>query len=81
MSNEMSNTSKNTEIATLGGGCFWCLEAIYTDLKGVEKVVSGYSGGSNRDPSYKEVSRGGSGHAEVVQISFDPDMISYAELV
>lgn len=75
--------SENTQnnVATLGGGCFWCLEAIYIDLKGVEKVVSGYSGGSLDHPSYKEVSRGDSGHAEVVQVTFDPQMISYSDLL
>jgi peptide-methionine (S)-S-oxide reductase len=81
MTNEVNQEMNKYETATLGGGCFWCLEAIYTDLKGVEKVVSGYSGGSKGNPSYQEVSRGGSGHAEVVQISFDPDIISYEDLV
>jgi len=69
------------EVATLAGGCFWCLEAIYTDLKGVEKVVSGYSGGNKGDATYQEVSRGDSGHAEVVQIRYDPGIISYEELL
>jgi peptide-methionine (S)-S-oxide reductase len=73
--------NNNLEIATLGGGCFWCLEAIYNDLKGVEKVVSGYSGGEKRNPSYQEVSRGDSGHAEVVQITFDPHLVSYEDLL
>lgn len=70
-----------TGIATLGGGCFWCLEAIYLDLKGVEKVVSGYSGGSQDNPTYKEVSSGNSGHAEVVQVTYDPAVISYEDLL
>ena len=70
-----------TEVATLGGGCFWCLEAIYIDLKGVEKVVSGYAGGSQDNPSYQEVTRGTSGHAEVVQITYFPDEISYEDLL
>jgi peptide-methionine (S)-S-oxide reductase len=74
-------TNNNLEIATLGGGCFWCLEAIFIDLKGVEKVVSGYSGGTKRNPSYQEVSRGDSGHAEVVQISFDSSVVSYENLL
>jgi peptide-methionine (S)-S-oxide reductase len=73
--------NNNLEIATLGGGCFWCLEAIYNDLRGVEKVVSGYSGGEKRNPSYQEVSRGDSGHAEVVQITFDPHLVSYEDLL
>jgi len=81
MTNEVNQEMNKYEIATLGGGCFWCLEAIYTDLKGVENVVSGYSGGSNKDPDYKEVSRGGSGHAEVVQITFNPGVISYEDLL
>ncbi len=71
----------NSQIATLGGGCFWCLEAIYKDLKGVEKVVSGYSGGNKGNPSYQEVSRGNSGHAEVVQITFDSHVVSYDDLL
>jgi peptide-methionine (S)-S-oxide reductase len=69
------------EIATLGGGCFWCLEAIYDQLKGVEDVVSGYSGGHVEDPSYKAVCTGTTGHAEVVQITFDPEIISFKELL
>jgi len=77
----MENKSNNLEIATLGGGCFWCLEAIYTELKGVDKVVSGYSGGNKGNPSYQEVSQGNSGHAEVVQITFDPHVVSYDDLL
>ncbi len=69
------------EIATLGGGCFWCLEAIFNELRGVEKVVSGYSGGSVPDPSYREVCAGTTGHAEAVQITFDPGIISFKELL
>lgn len=69
------------ETATLGGGCFWCLEAIYRELRGVEKIVSGYSGGSMPNPSYEEVSTGTTGHAEVVQITFDPGIISFRELL
>jgi peptide-methionine (S)-S-oxide reductase len=78
MSNEINQNSK---IATLGGGCFWCLDAIYTDLIGVEKVDSGYSGGSKGNPSYQEVSRGNTGHAEVVQITYDASVISYEDLL
>ncbi len=69
------------ELATLAGGCFWCLEAVFVELKGVEKVASGYSGGSVVKPTYEQVSRGNTGHAEVVQITFDPQVISYKELL
>ena len=69
------------ETATLGGGCFWCLEAIFKELRGVENVVSGYSGGSVPDPTYVEVSTGTTGHAEAVQITFDPGIISFRELL
>ncbi|MCZ7402252.1 MAG: peptide-methionine (S)-S-oxide reductase MsrA [Candidatus Methanoperedens sp.] len=69
------------EIATLAGGCFWCLESIFGELRGVEKVVSGYSGGFVPDPSYQEVSRGKTCHAETVQITFDPEIISFKELL
>jgi peptide-methionine (S)-S-oxide reductase len=70
-----------TEIATLGGGCFWCLEAVYDELKGVEDVVSGYAGGSVPDPSYEEVCAGSTGHAEVVQVAFDPEKITFQEIL
>ncbi len=70
-----------TELATLAGGCFWCLDAVYRDLRGVEQVVSGYMGGQTANPSYELVCTGTSGHAEVVQIKFDPDTISYRELL
>jgi peptide-methionine (S)-S-oxide reductase len=69
------------EIATLGGGCFWCLEAAYLELKGVERVVSGYAGGTMDDPSYEEVCGGDTGHAEVVQVTFDPQIISFQEIL
>jgi len=69
------------EIATLGGGCFWCLEAVYKDLRGVRSVMSGYAGGHIPNPSYKAVCSGTTGHAEVVQIRFDPDQVSYADLL
>jgi peptide-methionine (S)-S-oxide reductase len=69
------------EIATLAGGCFWCLEAVFLELKGVEKVVSGYSGGTLRDPSYREVCTGTTGHAEAVQITFDPQEITYRDIL
>ncbi|KAB8143014.1 peptide-methionine (S)-S-oxide reductase MsrA [Chloroflexia bacterium SDU3-3] len=70
-----------TEIATLAGGCFWCLEAIYDDIIGVTDVVSGYAGGSVPNPSYEQVCTGGTGHAEVVQLRFDPQQISFRELL
>ena len=69
------------EIATLGGGCFWCLEAVFEQLHGVSKVVSGYTGGARPNPTYKQVCTGTTGHAEVVQIAFDPTVISFAELL
>jgi peptide-methionine (S)-S-oxide reductase len=69
------------KLATLGGGCFWCLEAVYLELNGVEKVVSGYAGGSKINPTYEQVCGGNTGHAEVVQLTYDPDVISYKELL
>ncbi len=70
-----------TEIATLGGGCFWCLEAVYQELKGVHHVESGYTGGHVPNPSYEQVCEGNTGHAEVVQIEFDPDVVGYREIL
>ena len=70
-----------TEVATLGGGCFWCLEAVYQELRGVEKVESGYSGGHVPNPTYKEVCSETTGHAEVVQVTFDPDEVSYRDIL
>ncbi len=70
-----------TEMATLGGGCFWCLEAIYSQVDGVLQVVPGYAGGHVAHPTYQEVCTGRTGHAEVVQITYDPDRISYRELL
>lgn len=69
------------ELATLAGGCFWCLEAVYKELRGVEKVVSGYTGGKTANPTYKQVTTGETGHAEVVQITFDPKVITFADLL
>lgn len=69
------------EIATLGGGCFWCLEAVYQELQGVQHVESGYAGGSTVNPSYEEVCGGSTGHAEVVRIAFDPAVVSYREIL
>jgi peptide-methionine (S)-S-oxide reductase len=74
-------STKRTELATLGGGCFWCLEAVSELLKGVEKVESGYSGGRTTAPTYHDVCTGNTGHAEVVQITFDPDTISYEDIL
>lgn len=69
------------EKATFGAGCFWCVEAVFQRLEGVEQVVSGYAGGKVKDPSYREVCYGKTGHAEVVQVTYDPTIISYQELV
>ncbi|MEE9576697.1 MAG: peptide-methionine (S)-S-oxide reductase MsrA, partial [Gemmatimonadota bacterium] len=70
-----------TEIATLGGGCFWCLEAVYERLDGVSRVISGYAGGSVPDPTYEQVCSEMTGHAEVVQVEFDPAVTSYREIL
>ncbi len=75
----MSDT--NLETATLGAGCFWCVEAIFDDLKGVEDVVSGYSGGQKENPTYTEVCTGSTGHAEVIQVKFDQSVISFKEIL
>lgn len=69
------------EFATLGGGCFWCLEAVFEQVQGVETVVSGYSGGFRQDPGYDDVCTGKTGHAEVVQLGFDPDVISFRDIL
>lgn len=75
-------TTKNLQLATLGGGCFWCTEAVFAEVKGVEKVVSGYSGGNVPGyPTYREVCSGLTGHAEVVQITFDANIISYYDIL
>ncbi len=71
----------NLETATLAGGCFWCLEAVFDDLKGVESVESGYAGGHVDKPSYRDVCTGMTGHAEVVQVRFDPEVLSYRDLL
>jgi peptide-methionine (S)-S-oxide reductase len=78
---EKSPENKTLEVATLGGGCFWCLEAVFEQLRGVEKVESGYSGGYVPNPTYRAVCRGDTGHAEVVQVTFDPAAISFRELL
>lgn len=69
------------KMATFGGGCFWCVEAVYQQVKGVEKVVSGYAGGLAKDPTYEQVSTGQTGHAEVCQITYDPTVVTFAELL
>jgi peptide-methionine (S)-S-oxide reductase len=69
------------EVATLAGGCFWCLEAVFEQLRGVERVVSGYAGGRALSPTYKQVCSGSTGHAEVIQVTFDPSVIAYRELL
>ncbi|HEY4099351.1 MAG TPA: peptide-methionine (S)-S-oxide reductase MsrA [Gemmatimonadales bacterium] len=70
-----------SELATFGGGCFWCIEAVFEPLLGVEKVLSGYAGGRVPNPSYERVCAGATGHAEVIQVTFDPAQISYRELL
>src|SRR5437867_6800574 len=72
---------KEREVATLGGGCFWCTEALFDQLKGVVKVESGYSGGKVPNPSYEDVCTGETGHAESIQVTFDPSVVSYADLL
>src|SRR5215213_6663757 len=74
-------SDSDRETATLAGGCFWCLEAVFNDLRGVEKVTSGYAGGDLPNPSYEQVCRGTTGHAEVVQIIFNPKETSFKELL
>jgi len=79
--NEKTIINNKQEIATLGGGCFWCLEAIFDDLKGVLEIVSGYTGGETPNPTYQQVCTGMTGHAEVVQITFNPQVISFENLL
>jgi methionine-S-sulfoxide reductase len=76
-----SVSSSNLQTATFGNGCFWCTEAVFEQLRGVKSVVSGYSGGSKPNPTYEEVCTGGTGHAEVIQITYDPAVISFADLL
>ncbi len=75
------NMETNKEIATLAGGCFWCLEAVFVELRGVETVVSGYMGGHTLNPTYKQICYEDTGHAEVVQITFDPQIVSFKEVL
>jgi peptide-methionine (S)-S-oxide reductase len=79
--NSEHNTEVATEVALLGGGCFWCLEAAFVQLAGVESVVSGYAGGQMKNPDYRSVCSGDSGHAEVVEVRFDPAVIDYRTLL
>lgn len=75
------DTVKSTSLATFGGGCFWCMEAVFQQMNGVEKIESGYSGGNTKNPTYKEVCTGETGHAEVIQITYNPGLVSFAELL
>lgn len=75
----MSN--RNHNIAVFGGGCFWCTEAVFDELRGVHSVVSGYAGGTTKNPTYEQVCSGSTGHAEVIKIEFDPDEISFRDLM
>jgi peptide-methionine (S)-S-oxide reductase len=75
------NVSSERQVATLAGGCFWCLEAVFVELRGVDRVVSGYAGGTVSRPTYEQVCSGRTGHAEVVQITFDPAVISFRDLL
>jgi peptide-methionine (S)-S-oxide reductase len=81
MSANTPNVPAGMEVATLAGGCFWCLEAVYDEMKGVASVVSGYMGGHIADPTYEQVCGGDTGHAEVVQITFDPAVVSFRDLL
>jgi peptide-methionine (S)-S-oxide reductase len=78
---DRDKTSPELECATLGGGCFWCLEAVFEHMIGVHAVVSGYAGGSLANPSYREVCAGHTGHAEVVQVTFNPSVVSFREVL
>jgi peptide-methionine (S)-S-oxide reductase len=79
--NNVSPPSATTEVAVLGGGCFWCLDAVYRGLQGVVSVESGYAGGAGANPSYEEICTGRTGHAEVVKITFDPAVLSFRDLL
>ncbi|HET9224061.1 MAG TPA: peptide-methionine (S)-S-oxide reductase MsrA [Roseiflexaceae bacterium] len=81
MSQNQDAHPQGSEVATLGGGCFWCLEPIFDNLKGVEDVVSGYSGGTVRNPTYRQVCDGNTGHAEVIQVTFNPVEISFRDIL
>jgi peptide-methionine (S)-S-oxide reductase len=77
----MSNTVATTEMATLGAGCFWCVEAVFQELRGVHRVVSGYAGGTVQHPTYEQICMGNTGHAEVIQVTFDPQIISFEDVL
>ena len=77
----MNDSNVKTEIADFGGGCFWCVEAVFLELDGVIKVVSGYEGGKVDNPTYKQICTGNTGHAEVIRVTFNPDKITYKELL
>jgi len=77
----MDSTSNKVDTATFGGGCFWCVEAVYVELKGVASVMPGYSGGARPNPTYEQVCSGGTGHAEVIQVTYDPAVLSFDELL
>lgn len=79
--NTFQQNENKYEIATLGGGCFWCTEAVYKELKGVVEVVPGFSGGHIKNPAYREVTTGRTGHAEVVNITYDPTLVNFAEIL
>jgi peptide-methionine (S)-S-oxide reductase len=79
--NQLMNTTQNMDTAVFGAGCFWCVEAVFTELKGVESVKSGYTGGHIKNPAYKEVCTGRTGHAEVARIVYNPEIISFDELL
>lgn len=81
MKTDSSTPTKNTELATFGAGCFWCVEAVFQQLDGVIKVESGYSGGDVENPTYREVCNGDTGHAEVCQITYDPTKVTFDELL
>jgi len=77
----MNNATNKTELATFGGGCFWCTEAIFQMVPGVKSVASGFAGGTKENPTYKEVCTGTTGHAEVIQVEYDPKVVSYEKLL
>ena len=81
MNTEINQENVKSQVATLGGGCFWCLEAVYQELNGVRRVVSGYAGGQTANPDYEAICTGQTGHAEVVEVEFDPHVISFRELL
>jgi len=81
LNDQTSSALPDNQVITLGGGCFWCLEAVFDQLKGVQRVASGYAGGTIPNPTYQQVCTGMTGHAEVVQVAFDPALISFPEIL